>query len=102
MPKQAERKFGVIPEAMKSGPVTVKNYPYRAEAHCATQSAARKGLHPTIKKGEPEFAVWLDYFDRHLGGRPLGMRMMLDGGMAEMTVPELNPEWFDPSFERSH
>jgi hypothetical protein len=58
----------------------------------------REGVHPTISLASPEKLAWHEYFDRHLGGRPLAFQMFLDGGIREMTLPEQLPQWFDPSF----
>jgi hypothetical protein len=98
MPKQQERKFGVILEWAKAGPIDAKNYSLRAEAHCKLQSPAREGEHPVITLQSREFPAWQEYFERHLGGRPMAFRMLLDGSIREMTVPEQVPQWFDPSF----
>jgi hypothetical protein len=97
-----ERKFGAMPDWAKSGPISAKNYHYRAEAFCASKSAERKGEHPTITRRSTEFLAWQEYFDRWLCGRPTVFQRLLDyvgeGDGPEMTVPEPLPQWFDPSF----
>lgn len=59
----------------------------------------RPAEHPTISPGTTEFALWFQYFQRHLGGLPWAMRALLDRKISAMTVPETVPQWFDPSFE---
>ena len=98
MAKQSERKFGAIPEWAIAGPVNGKNYPYRAEAHCAAKSEERKGLHPTITREGGDFRLWLEYFDQHLRKRPVAFQMLIDGDIAEMSVPAARPMWFDGTF----
>jgi len=98
MGQEAERKFGSMPEWAKLGPIDVRNYNFRAEAHCARASGGRGGIHPTITRNSSDFAVWNEYFRRHLGGLPLPFKMLMDGDIREMTVPETVPQWFDPSF----
>jgi hypothetical protein len=97
--KPNERKFGEMPFWAKTGPIDHRNYSYRAEAHCARKSRERDGMHPTIKRDGPTIRLWKEYFDRHLGGRPKAFKMLMDGSIMEMTVPEETPQWFDPSFE---
>jgi hypothetical protein len=87
-----------MPDWAKTGPIDVRNYDYRAEKHCADKSKSRDGMHPTIALESPDFRLWLEYFDRWLGGRPLCFRMLMDATIKEMTVPEPVPQWFDPSF----
>jgi hypothetical protein len=96
--QKLNRRFGDIPEALKTGQITLKNYNYRAEWHI-TNKPKRPAEHPTISPGTTEFALWFQYFQRHLGGLPWAMRAVLDRKISAMTVPELRPEWFDPSFE---
>jgi hypothetical protein len=95
---KSERKLGVIPEWAKTGPISAKNYHYRAELHCATKSAQRSGEHPTINLESPDILIWQEYFDRWLSGRPRAFELLLDATIREMTVPEPIPQWFDPSF----
>lgn len=99
MPRQAERQFGAMPEWAKKGPISARNYGYRAEAHCALKSAERKGIHPTITLQSPDFKLWYEYFTTHLGKLPLAFVFLLDATILEMTLPEPVPMWFDPSFE---
>lgn len=87
-----------MPEWAQTGPIGPKNYNFRAEAHCAGKSGTRGGNHPTITLQDPNFVLWQEYFDRHLGGRPKAFKMLLDVSIKEMTVPEPVPQWFDPSF----
>jgi hypothetical protein len=101
MPKSSTRKFGEVPEWAKTGAISLANYPYRAEAHCALKSRDRGGMHPTITRTSPDFVTWVEYFRLHLGGDPLSLQMLMDASMVEMTVPELVPQWFDPSFTPS-
>lgn len=98
MAKPVQRKFGTIPEWAKTGPIGLRNYPYRAEQHCSVQGQKRNGLHPTITHNGPDFPLWHQYFERHLGGRPTAFEMLLSQAINEMTVPEPVPQWFDPSF----
>jgi hypothetical protein len=56
----------------------------------------------TIRQGTPEWDVWMQYFDRHIGARPYGVQvamakaaMMKEDHKAEITVPTQFPEWFD-------
>jgi hypothetical protein len=95
---ESNRKFGAMPEWAKTGPITVENYSYRAEAHCALKSAEREGIHPTITIESEAFPAWRNYFDQHLDGRPLIFRMLVDSVIREMTAPEPVPQWFDASF----
>lgn len=99
MAKQSERMFGQVPDWSKTGPIGLRNYPFRAEAHCHQRSSDRQGHHPTIKLGSVECDQWRQYFEVHLGGLPHAMEMLLGGKIVEMTVPEPVPMWFDPSFE---
>jgi len=94
-----ERKFGAIPEWAKTGPIDRLNYSCRAEKHCSIHGAKREGEHPTINRDNPNFQLWAEYFDRHLGGRPMAFAMLCEGAIRDMTVPEPIPQWFDPSFE---
>lgn len=95
---QKERKFGEVPDWAKLGPIDLRNYPYRAEQHCRLKSPGREGFHPTIKRGTKECGLWERYFQKHLGGSPTAMRMLMDSSIQEMTVPEQLPQWFDASF----
>ena len=56
----------------------------------------------TIKPGEPEFAAWVDYFDRHIGARPHVLKVVIDDrtGKLAFTVPAQWPEWFDTDYAR--
>lgn len=99
MPKRTERAYGAIPEWAKTGMITLRNYPYRAELHCFERSGERKGTHPTVKLENPEGKLWRQYFEVHLGGLPHCMVMLITERIIEMTVPEPVPMWFDPSFE---
>lgn len=95
------RAFGEIPHWAKTGPITLRNYGYRVELHCQAKAAERNGTHPTIKIGTDEFRLWRQYFECHLGGLPVVMERMLQNpndDRREMTVPEIPPQWFDPSF----
>lgn len=96
-----EREFGKIPEWAMRGQVSLLNYSYRAEAHCALLANARGHIHPTIKRPSPEFSLWRQYFEEHLGGYNSAIERLLSAEplQAEMTVPEGEPQWFDPSFE---
>jgi len=49
----------------------------------------------------PEFVEWRHYFESHLGGYPVVFKMILDEPHSEReyTVPELQPEWFDPTYQ---
>jgi hypothetical protein len=93
------RAFGSIPDEHRSGPITRKNYNFRAEKYCADHSAEREGIHPTITLDSPQFPAWMEYFDRHLGGRPKAFQMLCAREIMEMTVPQRQPEWFDDSFK---
>lgn len=84
-----------MPPWAKTGPVTARNYNYRAEEHCAAKSFEREGMHPTISLESPEFPLWLAYFDSLPGGRPYPFVMLVRGEIREMTVPEQIPQWFD-------
>lgn len=95
---ESKRKFGAMPEWAKTGPIDRRNYAFRAEAHCAQRAAERSSEHPTIRINTPEFRAWEQYFTRHLGGYPKAMQMLIDRSIVEMTVPEIQPEWFDPNF----
>lgn len=97
---QAERVYGEIPAWAKTGPITLRNYSFRAEAHCKTKTAERQGAHPTIQLGADEFRLWRQYFEEHLGGLPMAMHRMLQNpdDQRQMSVPEPLPQWFDPSF----
>lgn len=99
MPKQTERAYGSMPDWAKQGPISLRNYPYRAEAHCAQKSSQRQGVHPTVTLDSPEGRLWRQYFEVHLGGLPFVMEMLVTKALAELTVPEPVPMWFDPSFE---
>lgn len=99
MAKQQQRKFGTVPEASKTGPVSLLNYHFRAEMHCAGKGKDRADNHPTLTRDAPDFHTWQQYFEQHLGGRPIGFRMLMAGEISELTVPEQVPQWFDPSFE---
>jgi hypothetical protein len=98
MAKSAERAFGTMPDWARTGPIDLRNYNYRAEKHCADRSAARGGEHPTVTLTSPDFMLWREYFDRHLGGRPWAFKALLDGRINSMTLPEQQPQRFDPSF----
>lgn len=95
---EKQREFGEIPHSAKTGPITLRNYSYRAEAHC---KAKGRGPYPTIKVGTDDFRLWRQYFERHLGGLPMAMQRMLENPDDErqMTVPEEFPQWFDTGFE---
>ena len=93
----ALRTFGSMPDHVKTGPIALSNYNYRAEAHCALKSD-RKGNHPVIRHGSSEFWMWYEYFDCWLHGRPLAFKMLLENEGREITVPEAEPQWFDSSF----
>jgi hypothetical protein len=92
MPK---REFGEIPSWAKHGPVTLANYSFRAELYC--KLAGRKE-HPTIELGTTECELWRSYYQYHLGGYPQAMWMLVQNQIKEMTVPEEDPELFDPSW----
>lgn len=95
-----ERKFGEIPVWARSGPITGKNYAYRAEAYCAAIGDSRGRMHPTVKKGMLEFYEWWQYFERHLEHIPVSFQTIIDEphSQREFTVPELSPEAFDAAF----
>lgn len=99
MIQKAERKFGIIPEWAQTGPISLRNYPFRVELHCSTKTGARAGSHPTIMLESAEFPGWQQYFEQHLGGRPTAFKMLLGHSIEHMSVPEQVPQWFDPSFE---
>lgn len=85
-----------MPDWTKTGAIDRKNYSYRAELHAKQKSAEREGLHPTI---EIETArEWVDYWVNHLGGLPFCAQRLMDGSVKELTVPEIHPQWFDPTY----
>ena len=98
MQRSTERAFGKIPDWAKLGPISLKNYDYRAEAHMALHSVKRASQHPTITRQSPEFLEWFEYFERHLGDLNWAMNALWRGQIGEMTVPEERPQWFDSSF----
>lgn len=49
----------------------------------------------TIQLGEPEFAAWVDYFDRVIGKRPVHLLTCMGDKDRAFTVPTKWPEWFD-------
>lgn len=100
-PKSAAqtRKLGEMPLWARVGPIDLRNYNYRAEKHCADRSNDRGGKHPTITLMSPELPFWRKYFEHWLGGHPWAFQRLLDAQIAEMTVPEQEPQWFDPSFD---
>lgn len=98
MRKSTERKYGEIPEWAKAGEIGLRNYDLRVEAHNAERSAKRGGSHPIITRKSTEFRLWHEYFARHLGGFPWAFQALLDEKIESMTLPEQEPQWFDPSF----
>lgn len=98
MQKQ-QRPLGTMPLWATTGPVTWKNYHYRAEGYCARKSSERSGQHPEIGNQSPELADWIRYFD-WLGGQPFLFARMIEWPTVghTFTVPELQPEWFDPDY----
>lgn len=104
MATPTEREFGKIPDWAKYGPISLRNYSFRAEAHCAARAVDRGHVYPTIKRPSAEFSLWRQYFETHLGGYPPSFErlLMAEPGQLEMTVPEGEPQWFDPSFEPDH
>lgn len=48
-----------------------------------------------IRQGEPEFAAWVDYFDRVVGQRPIVLQAAIANQERVFTVPAKWPEWFD-------
>lgn len=104
MATPTEREFGKIPDSAKRGPISLQNYSFRAEAHCAQRADARGRIHPTIERPSAEFSLWRQYFEMHLGGYPPAFERLLiaEPKQHQMTVPEGEPQWFDPSFEPDH
>lgn len=49
----------------------------------------------SIQLGEPEFAAWVDYFDRVVGKRPIALIACMGDKDRALTVPTKWPEWFD-------
>jgi hypothetical protein len=47
-----------------------------------------------------DYAGWMQYFMRHLGGFSRQARMFVEGYIGALSVPEKTPEQFDPTFER--
>ncbi len=102
----AKRAFGQIPQDKWQGAVSLKNYSYRAEAHAASKSDERKGEHPYVLHPEdpdtteftPSFLEWERYFREHLGGYPAAFKLLMDKGAKCFVVPEMKPEWFDPTW----
>ena len=45
-----------------------------------------------------EWQTWKQYFIRHCGFFPSGMRMVLTNQCKTFLVPTGRPEWFDPTF----
>jgi len=80
------------------GPISLKNYDYRVEQHNYQHSVERGGEHPTISLDSPDFPVWHEYFEVHLGGLPWAMNAIINKEIWSMTVPEKLPQWFDISF----
>lgn len=62
-------------------------------------SHSRNGIHPTIQRDTDQFRNWQRYFAHHLCGYPYAFRLLMDGSIREMTVPEENPSWFDASYD---
>jgi hypothetical protein len=81
-----------------TGPVTARNYNKRAAAFIARLPKDQKGSLPTIGLGQPEFAAWRQYFERHLEWMPWAMRAVLGSQIQAMTVPAVWPVWFDGEF----
>lgn len=44
---------------------------------------------------------WLEYWLRQLGGLPPLPKMLIEGYLSALNVPEVRPELFDPTFERN-
>lgn len=101
MPPRMERNYGAIPDWAKTGEISVRNYPCRAEAHCAAQSSVRKGEHPVVTLETPEGQAWLEYF-RWLGPGLWVADAFADKQVINLTVPEPHPEWFDSRFVRKN
>lgn len=79
--------------------ITTKNVLERILAYCKVRSAERGGMHPVIRKGDPEFMLWWEYFARHVGKIPWVFQLTIDDpSRRSYTVPELDPSWFDHSF----
>lgn len=98
MPK-VERKFGVMDDWAKQGPIDVKNYSQRAECYCAVRTREREGIHPTVQWSSPEFMEWWEYFV-WLGRIPSTFQRIIDhpNGGSVFTVPDRRPKWFDARF----
>jgi hypothetical protein len=90
-----DRKFGEVPEWAQHGPITLQNYSFRAELHCKLMGRTE---HPTIVLGTTECERWRSYFQYHLGGYPQAMWMLIERQIKEMTVPESDPQVFDPNW----
>ena len=82
--------------------ITPENFFDMAIVHIKARSEDRGGLHPIIRKGMPEFLLWWEYFDRHLGKIPWAFQRVVNEPIGNsFTAPEADPTWFDPSFSPS-
>ena len=63
-----------------------------------TKASDPNATFPSFKQGQPEFQAWVDFFDRHLGWRPVVLQMCLSDPNRTMTFPTQWPQWFDASF----
>jgi hypothetical protein len=51
----------------------------------------------TVEAGTQECTAWLDYFDRHIGARPIAVQLAIAKPEGKFTAPAQWPQWFDSS-----
>jgi len=101
---EVDRKFGSIPMWAKAGPISRKNYDYRAELHGFLKQWADTWPFLSSNKELPGTAnehAWERYFTVHLGGYPTTFRMFRSGALTYLNMPEATPELFDSSYVQS-
>lgn len=86
----------IMPDWAKRGAVSVRNYDHRAMQYGLDKQW--KDSWPTIAIGGEGFREWFEYFARHLGGMPWAFQALLMREIAQMNMPEMLPQHFDPSF----
>jgi hypothetical protein len=78
--------------------VTRENFAEVAHKFLKATKAQREGKLPVITLKSPNFTVWREYFQRHLGFTPLILKWLLIEEREEMTVVTEWPHQFDPEF----
>lgn len=89
----------------KRGPISLKNYDMRMQAHGLVKGWGDEWpflSHSHDYEPTADEVRWERYFREHLGGYPKTFQLWRSGKITYLNMPEALPEQFDTSYKPDH